>query len=206
MAVHSIENPVGTMQVPLGVARNFVINGRRRPVLMATEEATVVAGASKAAKLCVSENGFGAVASRATFSAQVLYAPPYESEAPDVGARINAALKDIRLDTVAFVQKHSTHGREVWVTEPRFVHGTRRNSANDVIPRTLVVVEVTIADTESRWSGSAAWRSPSRRPSSTAVSTRAPAAPPPPRPRPPARPPARSRSPPRSPPGSGAPG
>jgi len=51
-----IENAVGGLTLPLGVAPNFVINGAHYIVPMAVEEPSVIAAASSIAKL-VSENG-----------------------------------------------------------------------------------------------------------------------------------------------------
>lgn len=51
-----IENAVGGVTIPLGVAPNFVINGKHYIVPMAVEEPSVIAAASSIAKL-VSENG-----------------------------------------------------------------------------------------------------------------------------------------------------
>jgi len=51
-----IENAVGGVTLPLGVAPNFVINGEHFIVPMAVEEPSVIAAASSIAKL-VSENG-----------------------------------------------------------------------------------------------------------------------------------------------------
>jgi hydroxymethylglutaryl-CoA reductase len=53
-----IENTVGTTQLPLGFATNFLINGRDFLIPMALEEPSVVAAASNAAKLCRSSGGF----------------------------------------------------------------------------------------------------------------------------------------------------
>ena len=50
-ADHMIENVVGTYSLPLGIARNFLINGREVPVPMVIEEPSVVAAASFMAKL-----------------------------------------------------------------------------------------------------------------------------------------------------------
>lgn len=46
-----IENVIGTTQMPLGIATNFLINGRDYLIPMALEEPSVVAAASNAAKL-----------------------------------------------------------------------------------------------------------------------------------------------------------
>src|SRR5262245_20320691 len=54
----SIENAVGTFPMPLGVATNFIVNGVERLIAMATEERSVIAAASYAAKLCREKGGF----------------------------------------------------------------------------------------------------------------------------------------------------
>ncbi len=55
-----IENVVGTMELPLGIAVNFRINGRDYLVPMAIEEPSVVAAASNAAKMARAKGGFRA--------------------------------------------------------------------------------------------------------------------------------------------------
>ena len=55
-----IENVVGLLSLPLGIAVNFVVNGRDVLVPMAIEEPSVVAGASFAAKLARARGGFRA--------------------------------------------------------------------------------------------------------------------------------------------------
>src|SRR5438128_8973972 len=52
-----IENVVGTMPVPLGIAVNFRINGRDYLVPMAIEEPSVVAAASNAARMARERGG-----------------------------------------------------------------------------------------------------------------------------------------------------
>ena len=53
-----IENVVGTFALPLGIAQNFLINGREVLVPMVIEEASVVAAASFMAKLARAGGGF----------------------------------------------------------------------------------------------------------------------------------------------------
>ena len=45
-ADHMIENVVGTFSLPLGIARNFLVNGRLVQVPMVVEEPSVFAAAS----------------------------------------------------------------------------------------------------------------------------------------------------------------
>ena len=55
-----VENVVATFKLPLGMAVNFLINGKDYIVPMCTEETSVVAAASNAAKICRSTGGFKA--------------------------------------------------------------------------------------------------------------------------------------------------
>jgi len=59
-ADHMIENVVGLHSLPLGIAQNFIINGREVLVPMAIEEPSVVASASFMAKLARPTGGFHA--------------------------------------------------------------------------------------------------------------------------------------------------
>ncbi len=53
-----IENNIGVMTVPIGVATNFIIDDTSRLVPMAVEESSVVAAASNAAKMTRNHGGF----------------------------------------------------------------------------------------------------------------------------------------------------
>lgn len=66
-----VENAVGIMSIPLGIATNFVINGVERLVPMAIEEPSVIAAASKAAKIAKAKGGFTARADRSLMIGQV---------------------------------------------------------------------------------------------------------------------------------------
>lgn len=66
-----IENVVGTMPVPLGVAVNFRVNGRDYLVPMAIEEPSVVAAASNAAKMAREKGGFTASTSGPVMIGQI---------------------------------------------------------------------------------------------------------------------------------------
>jgi len=59
-AQRMIENVVGVLPIPLGIAVNFLINGRDYLIPMAIEEPSVVAAASHAAKLARPFGGFQA--------------------------------------------------------------------------------------------------------------------------------------------------
>jgi hydroxymethylglutaryl-CoA reductase len=61
-ADHMVENAIGTFALPLGIARNFVINGREVLIPMVVEEPSVIAAASFMAKLAAAGGGFTASA------------------------------------------------------------------------------------------------------------------------------------------------
>ena len=58
LANRMIENVVGTFPIPLGIAVNFLINGKDYLIPMAIEEPSVVAAASYAAKMARAKGGF----------------------------------------------------------------------------------------------------------------------------------------------------
>ncbi|MBV6449705.1 MAG: 3-hydroxy-3-methylglutaryl-coenzyme A reductase [Anaerolineales bacterium] len=60
VAAHMVENAVGTFSLPLGIALNFIVNGREVLIPMVIEEPSVVAGVSFMAKLARAGGGFTA--------------------------------------------------------------------------------------------------------------------------------------------------
>ncbi|NBA62022.1 hydroxymethylglutaryl-CoA reductase, degradative [Enterococcus mundtii] len=52
IANHLIENQISQVEIPLGVALNFQVNGQKKWIPMATEEPSVIAAASNGAKMC----------------------------------------------------------------------------------------------------------------------------------------------------------
>ncbi|MBI2971152.1 MAG: hydroxymethylglutaryl-CoA reductase, degradative [Candidatus Aenigmarchaeota archaeon] len=65
------ENVVGTTQLPIGIATNFLVNGKDYLVPMAIEEPSVVAAASHAAKLARHAGGFTASSDEPVMIGQV---------------------------------------------------------------------------------------------------------------------------------------
>ena len=66
-----VENAIGTFALPLGIATNFQVNGRDYLVPMVIEEPSVVAAASKGAKMTRAHGGFKAQASDAISIGQI---------------------------------------------------------------------------------------------------------------------------------------
>lgn len=66
-----VENAIGLMPVPLGVAVNFCINGKDYVIPMATEEPSVIAAASNMARICRDNGGFQTSSTGAMMIAQI---------------------------------------------------------------------------------------------------------------------------------------
>lgn len=66
-----IENVIGKFELPLGVATNFIVNGKPYLVPMAVEEPSVVAAASYMAKLAAEHGGFTAEADPPVMRVQI---------------------------------------------------------------------------------------------------------------------------------------
>jgi hydroxymethylglutaryl-CoA reductase len=96
-ADHMVENAVGTFGLPLGIATNFLVNGRDILVPMAIEEPSVVAGASYAAKLAREGGGFTCSSSEPLMISQIQIldlADPH-------GARLDVLAAKVRLLEIA---------------------------------------------------------------------------------------------------------
>ena len=66
-----IENVIGTTELPLGIATNFIINGKDYLIPMVIEEPSVIAAASNAAKLARPSGGFTATSTDPIMIGQV---------------------------------------------------------------------------------------------------------------------------------------
>ena len=66
-----IENAIGIMSIPMGIATNFVINDKEYVIPMAIEEPSVIAAVSKAAKISKIKGGFAVEADDSLMMGQV---------------------------------------------------------------------------------------------------------------------------------------
>ena len=66
-----IENVIGVFELPLGVATNFIVNGRDRLIPMAVEEPSVVAAASYMARIARDHGGFETSSTAPVMRAQI---------------------------------------------------------------------------------------------------------------------------------------
>src|SRR5699024_5826542 len=70
-ANHMVENVIGTMGIPTGIATNLIVNGRDVLVPMATEEPSVIAAASNLPRVARPHGGVAASSSPPHMRAQV---------------------------------------------------------------------------------------------------------------------------------------
>jgi len=96
-ADHMVENAVGTFGLPLGVATNFLVNGRDVLVPMAIEEPSVVAGASFAARLAREGGGFICSSSEPLMISQIQILDLADAQ----GARLDVLASKARLMEIA---------------------------------------------------------------------------------------------------------
>jgi len=66
-----VENVIGVIQVPLGIATNFIIDGREVLIPMATEEPSVIAAASNGARMAREAGGFSTSSTGPVMRAQI---------------------------------------------------------------------------------------------------------------------------------------
>ena len=89
-AQRMIENVIGMFPIPLGIATNFLVNGKDYLVPMAIEEPSVVAAASNAAKMARPTGGFTATSTDPVMISQIQLVrcpSPKEAEKAILSAR-----------------------------------------------------------------------------------------------------------------------
>ncbi|UZE91904.1 MAG: hydroxymethylglutaryl-CoA reductase, degradative [Methanosarcinales archaeon] len=84
-----VENAIGIMEVPLGIATNFLVNGKDYLIPMATEEPSVIAAASNAAKIAREKGGFSASTTEPIMIGQIqmMCETPEEAKSAILGAK-----------------------------------------------------------------------------------------------------------------------
>lgn len=95
-----IENCIGILSLPVGLATNFVINSKKYSVPMAVEEPSVIAGVSTTAKLIGENNGFFAYCDPSFMIGQIHIADLENEE---------EAIKKINLNKEILIKKANDH-------------------------------------------------------------------------------------------------
>ncbi|MBN9201426.1 MAG: hydroxymethylglutaryl-CoA reductase, degradative [Microbacterium sp. SCN 70-18] len=98
-ADHMVENVIGTLAIPVGVATNFTVDGRDHLVPMATEEPSVVAAASNAARMARPHGGF-----TTSYTGDVMIAQIQILDAPDPHAA-RFSLLEVRDELLALANE-----------------------------------------------------------------------------------------------------
>ena len=73
-----IENFITAMEIPFGIATNFLINGKDYLIPMAVEEPSVIAACSNAAKIARKSGGFRAISSNSMMIGQIQITEVYD--------------------------------------------------------------------------------------------------------------------------------
>lgn len=123
LADRMIENVIGAIHLPLGIATNFRINGRDMVIPMALEEPSVVAAACRAAKLALPE-GFKADADSPVMIGQVQLV-----DVPDIDQAIkNLARNKSEVIRIAdeYMKPHAKWGGKVLDFRARSLDGDRK--------------------------------------------------------------------------------
>ncbi len=109
-----VENVIGLYSLPLGIAQNFVVNGREVLVPMVIEEPSVVAGVSFMAKLAKASGGFeaGMTSQEMIGQLQVLDLPDLQAAADKVLAHKGELLQAVS-EFHPSIQKHGGGPRDL---------------------------------------------------------------------------------------------
>jgi hydroxymethylglutaryl-CoA reductase len=105
IADRMVENVIGAVHLPLGIATNFRINGKEYAIPMAIEEPSVIAAACKAAKLALPE-GFTAGADESIMIGQMQIVHP----AKDAIKKLEANKKNIEAAATEALAEHARYG------------------------------------------------------------------------------------------------
>lgn len=149
-----VENAVGTMAVPLGLATNFVINGRDALVPMAIEEPSVIAAASKGAKAARALGGFKAEAGPQVCIGQVQVVYDGDAAGPpsleEARRRIEGSAAEMLAAANACSSTLSRSGRGARAVTCRMVGGlgpeAEGGSGSGDTPMLLVELHVDVGD------------------------------------------------------------
>lgn len=123
MADRLSENVVGLHALPFSVATNFIVNGREVLVPMCIEEASVVAAASYAAKLCRSSGGFQASADQPMMIGQIQLVGT--SNAEKSAEALNSSKEKLITAASEFAKGIEAHGGGVRNFQARVIKSSR---------------------------------------------------------------------------------
>jgi len=120
-----IENVVGTTELPLGIATNFMVNGKDYLVPMTIEEPSVVAAASFAAKLARPSGGFSASSSEPVMigQIQILGVPDTKKAMHKIESKADGMLRKLNESDPALLVKYGGGVRGIELRELKSERG-----------------------------------------------------------------------------------
>ncbi|MGN6347239.1 MAG: hydroxymethylglutaryl-CoA reductase, degradative [Candidatus Nitrosocosmicus sp.] len=101
-----IENAIGSFQIPLGIANNFVINDKEYLIPMAIEEPSVIAASSNAAKIAKETGGFKAQADKSIMIGQIQLVP-FGANNNDTIYKANKAIIENKFELIKLANTRS---------------------------------------------------------------------------------------------------
>ncbi|MGN6822375.1 MAG: hydroxymethylglutaryl-CoA reductase, degradative [Candidatus Nitrosocosmicus sp.] len=101
-----IENAIGSFQIPLGIANNFVINDKEYLIPMAIEEPSVIAASSNAAKIAKETGGFKAQADKSIMIGQIQLVP-FGANNNDTIYKANKAIIENKIELIKLANTRS---------------------------------------------------------------------------------------------------
>ena len=118
----TVENVIGAVHLPLGIATNFIINGKEIPIPIAVEEPSVIAAACKGAKQTLPV-GFKADADESIMigQIQIVQIPNIKQAKKDLTAK----RADLLAKATDAMQPHIKYGCEVRDLESRIIKTAR---------------------------------------------------------------------------------
>ncbi|MHB1471173.1 MAG: hydroxymethylglutaryl-CoA reductase, degradative [Thermoplasmataceae archaeon] len=97
-----IENVISTIEIPLGIATNFIVNGKEYLVPMAVEEPSVIAACSNAARIARERGGFRSESSGPVMIGQI--------QIVDIPSR-ESAIQSLMLKKEAILRESNTRSQ-----------------------------------------------------------------------------------------------
>ncbi|MGP6220331.1 hydroxymethylglutaryl-CoA reductase, degradative [Caldiplasma sukawensis] len=121
VANNLVENFTYKLELPVGIATNFVINGEERLIPMAIEEPSVIAACSNAAKIVRETGGFTAISSESLIYAQVQITKVKMRNSAKINILQNKERIIKTANTISKTLSSQNRGlKDLWFIEPEY--------------------------------------------------------------------------------------
>lgn len=135
-ANNMVENAIGTVSFPLGIATNFRINGKDYLIPMVIEESSVIAAASKAAKIAKKQGGFTMKADDSFSIGQIQV----------VGTRVKSAISKVMSSKKEIIKLANSKSKTLSKMGKGVKHVTCKKINSDSGPMLIVELLIDVGD------------------------------------------------------------